>query len=156
MQFELIRGGRWAGIGRAHDLRLPDWKKLQPPPPMEPLVRDAGLNRGYQRDAYAAAWSLVYFLRARRPAEFLRFLDLLRSPDADLADRAVPERFLTAFQRSFGDDLARLERDWHVFMASVQTPLEANAPIPRPREAASVPRSSRSHRPSTRPPTAGR
>ena len=23
-QFEVIRGGRWAGIGRAHDLRLPD------------------------------------------------------------------------------------------------------------------------------------
>ena len=25
-QFEVIRGGRWAGISRAHDLRLPDWR----------------------------------------------------------------------------------------------------------------------------------
>jgi predicted DCC family thiol-disulfide oxidoreductase YuxK len=156
MQFELIRGGRWAGIGRAHDLRLPDWRKLQPPPPLEALVRDAGLNRGYRRDPYAAAWSLVYFLRTRRPAEFLRFLDLLRSPDADLADRAVPDRFLTAFQRSFGDDLARLEHDWHVFMSTVQTPLERNSPEPRSTEAASAARSSRDRRPSNPPPTAGR
>ena len=28
MQFEVIRGGRWAGIGRSRDLRLPDWRKL--------------------------------------------------------------------------------------------------------------------------------
>ena len=32
MQFEVVRGGRWAGIGRAHDLRLPDWRQIQPPP----------------------------------------------------------------------------------------------------------------------------
>ena len=30
-QFEVIRGGRWAGISRAHDLRLPDWRRLQSP-----------------------------------------------------------------------------------------------------------------------------
>ncbi len=30
-QFEVIRGGRWAGISRAHDLRLPDWRSSRPP-----------------------------------------------------------------------------------------------------------------------------
>ena len=30
-QFEVIRGGRWAGIGRAHDLRLIDWRNIQLP-----------------------------------------------------------------------------------------------------------------------------
>jgi hypothetical protein len=25
-QFEVVRGGRWAGFGRAHDLRLPEWR----------------------------------------------------------------------------------------------------------------------------------
>ncbi len=29
-QFELIRGGRWAGISRANDLRLPDWRGCNP------------------------------------------------------------------------------------------------------------------------------
>ena len=28
-QFEVIRGGRWAGISRAHDLRLPDWRRFR-------------------------------------------------------------------------------------------------------------------------------
>ena len=84
MQFEVIRGGRWAGIGRAHDLRLPDWRRIQPPLRLEPLVRDAGFGRGYNRDLYAQAWALVYYLRAQHPQQFLTFLDLLRAPDAGL------------------------------------------------------------------------
>ena len=61
-QFEVIRGGRWSGISRAHDLRLPDWRRIQDPIPLERLVRDAGFGRGYQRDLYAQAWALVYYL----------------------------------------------------------------------------------------------
>jgi hypothetical protein len=127
MQFELIRGGRWAGISRVHDLRLPDWRKFQPPQ-LEPLVRDEGMSRGYQRDAYAQTWSLVYFLRTRHPAEFLTFLDVLRGPDTSLSELAPADRFLAAFRRAFGSDLESLERDWHAFMATVKTPLELHAP----------------------------
>ena len=83
-QFEVIRGGRWAGIGRAHDLRLPDWRKLQTPIGLERLVRDAGFGRGYQRDLYAQAWALVYYLRTQHPQQFLTFIDLLRIPDRRL------------------------------------------------------------------------
>ena len=81
-QFELIRGGRWAGISRANDLRLPDWRGLPSPAKLERLVRDVGFGRGYQRDLYAQAWALVYYLRTRHPSEFLTFLDLLRNPIA--------------------------------------------------------------------------
>ena len=80
-QFEVIRGGRWSGISRAHDLRLPDWRRIQDPIRLERLVRDAGFGRGYQRDLYAQAWALVYYLRTRHSREFLTFLDLLRGPD---------------------------------------------------------------------------
>ena len=80
-QFEVIRGGRWAGISRAHDLRLPDWRRIQSPLRLERLVRDAGFGRGYQRDLYAQAWALVYYLRTQHPQQFLTFIDLLRSPD---------------------------------------------------------------------------
>ncbi|MFO0891468.1 MAG: DUF1570 domain-containing protein [Isosphaeraceae bacterium] len=132
MQFELIRGGRWAGIGRAHDLRLPDWRRIQPPPPLEPLVRDRDFNRGYQRDAYAQAWSLVYYLRDRHPAKFLTFLDLLRSPDTSLAELPASDRSLSAFRRAFGDDLVGLEHNWNTFMSSMRTPLEQNAPPASP------------------------
>ena len=130
MQFEVIRGGRWAGIGRAHDLRLPDWRKIQPPPPLEPLVRDAGYGRGYSRDPYAKAWALVYYLRARHPQQFLTFLDLLRSPDARAAELSRPDRTLDAFHRAFGADLEPLERDWHAYLSTLKTPLELHAPAP--------------------------
>jgi Protein of unknown function (DUF1570) len=129
-QFEVIRGGRWAGISRAHDLRLPDWRKLPSPPRLERLVRDAGFGRGYQRDLYAQAWALVYYLRTQHPQQFLTFLDLLRGPNADGPSPTKPaaDRVFNAFQRAFGSDLDGLESDWHQFMKNVQTPLEQNAP----------------------------
>ena len=79
--FEVVRGGRWAGIGRAHDIRLPDWRAIDPAPRLAPLLRDVGFGRGYRRDLYAQAWALVYFLRKQHPREFVTFLDLLRTPD---------------------------------------------------------------------------
>ena len=102
MQFEVIRGGRWAGIGRANDLRLPDWRRIQPSPRLEPLVRDQGFGRGYQRDLYAQSWSLVFFLRSRHPSRFLTFLDLLRSADDALWELAPADRWLAVFQRASG------------------------------------------------------
>ncbi len=79
-QFEVVRGGKWAGVGRANDLRLPDWRALRPPPALSPIVRDTGFGHGYRRDLYAEAWSLVFFLRKAHPREFTRYLDLLRAP----------------------------------------------------------------------------
>jgi hypothetical protein len=134
-QFEVIRGGRWAGISRAHDLRLPDFRRVQSPLLLERLVRDTGFGRGYQRDLYAQAWALVYYLRTQHAREFLTFVDLLRGPAGPAPAAAPGDRFFDAFQRAFGSDLDRLEKDWRQFIASLQTPLEKNAPLdqaPRP------------------------
>jgi hypothetical protein len=143
-QFEVIRGGRWAGISRAHDLRLPDWRRLQSPLRLERLVRNAGFGRGYNRDLYAQAWALVYFLRTQHAQKFLTFIDLLRSPNlgADSPASAAGDRVFNAFQRAFGTDMEKLEGDWHRFMKTVQTPLEQNAPGDDP--------ASKSNRPPTR------
>jgi len=121
-QFEVVRGGRWAGFGHAHDLRLPDWRKIDPPARLLPLIRDTGFGHGYQRDAYAAAWALVYYLRREHPAQFLTFLDLLRTPDPETRPRA--DRTVALFSAAFGADLHGLEADWHRVMATVRTPLE--------------------------------
>jgi hypothetical protein len=131
-QFEVIRGGRWAGISRAHDLRLPDWRRLHSPLRLERLVRDAGFGRGYQRDLYAQAWALVYYLRTQHPQQFLKFVDLLRSPRLDDESAASPtgDRVFDAFQRAFGNDVDRLDADWHRFMETVHTPLEQHSPAP--------------------------
>jgi Protein of unknown function (DUF1570) len=130
-QFEVIRGGRWSGISRAHDLRLPDWRKIQDPIPLDRLVRDVGFGHGYQRDLYAQAWALVYFLHTRHSREFVTFLDLLRGPDSGEAGSPATgrgDRVFGAFQRAFGSDLGTVERDWRAFMATVKTPLEQNRP----------------------------
>ena len=127
-QFEVIRGGRWAGISRAHDLRLPDWRRLQSPLQLERLVRNAGFGRGYNRDLYAQAWALVYFLRTQHPQGFLTFIDLLRSPSYEGETPAAGDRVFGAFQRAFGTDMDNLEGEWHQFMKTVQTPLEQHAP----------------------------
>jgi hypothetical protein len=133
-QFEVIRGGRWAGISRAHDLRLPDWRKLADPLPLERLVRDAGFGHGYSRDLYAQAWALVYYLRTEHPAQFLKFIDLLRNPTEGLPLGAASssDRFFHAFERAFGPDLANLERNWRVFMKAAKTPLEQHLPADQP------------------------
>jgi hypothetical protein len=107
-QFEVVRGGRWAGLGRLHDLRLADYRRISPPPPLAPLLRDAGLGQGYSADPYASAWSWVYFLRKQHPQVFLSFLDLQRSP-------SPPPTF---------PSLPPLEPDWHRFLASLRLPLD--------------------------------
>ncbi|WP_165246491.1 DUF1570 domain-containing protein [Paludisphaera soli] len=127
MQFEVVRGGTWAGIGRPHDIRLGDWRRMQPPPPLDPLIRDRGFGQGYRRDPYAQAWALVYFLRARHGESFVRFLDLLRAP-MDPSD--APPSHSELFIRAFGDDLVGLEREWHAFLDETRSPLEAHAPHP--------------------------
>jgi hypothetical protein len=135
-QFEVIRGGRWSGISRAHDLRLPDWRKLSPPPKLERVIHDVGFGHGYNRDVYAQCWALVYFLRTQHTDKFLTYLDLLRNPDkrssATEPRAAGAEHQLAVFQRAFGADLTALEKEWHRFMKTVKTPLEQHAPAPAP------------------------
>jgi hypothetical protein len=125
-QFEVVRGGQWAGFGRLHDLRLPDWRSIHPSPRLAPLLRDQGFGHGYRRDAYAGSWALVYFLRKTRPREFLAFLDRLRTPrtEGDLQ----PDRNIEAFFASFGRDLPRLEAEWHRYLDGLKTPLDAGRP----------------------------
>jgi Protein of unknown function (DUF1570) len=140
-QFEVIRGGRWGGVSRAHDLRLPDWRRLQSPLRLERLIRDSGFGRGYQRDLYAQAWALVYFLRLQKPGQFLTFIDLLRTPslEGQSTSLAPGDRVFDAFQRAFGIELDRLDGEWHTFMKTVQTPLEQNAEHSEPASKASRP-----------------
>jgi hypothetical protein len=122
-QFEVVRGGRWAGVGRANDRRLASWRAIQPAPRLVPLLRDVGLGHGYQPGRYAEAWALVYYLRQQHPRQFVAFLDLLRAPDLDPAPRS--ERTLAAFRAAFGTDLAALEASWLRYLAGLQTPLES-------------------------------
>jgi hypothetical protein len=123
-QFEVFRGGRWAGVSRPHDLRLPDWRKIQPRPRLEPLVQDKGFGRGYSRDHYAQAWALVYFLRSEHENQFVTYLDLLRSRDLAKSDRSTMPQDVDLFARVFGANIEAKEEEWQRYMSQVRTPLE--------------------------------
>ncbi len=124
-QFEVIRGGRWAGISRAHDLRLPDWRSVHPPPRLAALIRDEGFGRGYQRDLYAGSWALVFYLRERHPRRFFSYIDLLRAPAQ--SESPGPDRTVRLFKAVFGADLESLNRDWHRSLETLETPLESGS-----------------------------
>ncbi len=121
MQFEVVRGGRWAGVGRPNDFRLPVWRALNPPSRLEAILRDSGFGRGYQPGRYAEAWALVYFLRREHPREFRAYLDLLQTP----TPVGEPGRGLAAFGQVFGSDLGPLETHWKRTIGKLRTPAEA-------------------------------
>jgi hypothetical protein len=121
-QFEVVHGGRWAGVGRVNDRRLLDWRSIKPAPRLPPLLHDVGLGRGYHRQTYAQAWALVYFLRKSHPRQFLTFLDLLRNPTSEASLR--PDRAFEAFRSAFGGDLGAIEAEWHRQLADLRTLFE--------------------------------
>lgn len=126
-QFEVVRGGRWAGIGQAHDLRLSDWRSAEPVPRLAPLLRDAGFGQGYRRETYAASWGLVNYLGNVKPKEFVAFLDLLRGPETDPSmDRA--ERSSKCFRQAMNEELSGVETDWRAYLSGLKTPLESRDP----------------------------
>lgn len=129
-QFEVIRGGEWAGVGRAHDLRLNDWRQIKTIRRLPGLIRDEGFGRGYKRDLYASCWAFVYYLRKRHPQEFVSYLQLLGNPH--VGDPSARGRSVETFRTVFGDSLDDLESDWRHFMDGVATPLESHSPHPGP------------------------
>jgi len=122
-QFEVVRGGRWAGFGRANDFRLPDWRSIRPAPQLAPLLRDEGLTHGYHRARYAESWAFVYFLRKARPQEFITFLDLLKTPRTS----HDPLPTTRVFAATFGTNLDEIQTHWRRYMQDQTTPLEAHA-----------------------------
>lgn len=130
-QFEVVRGGRWAGVGRANDLRLADWRRMTPPPALVPLIHDSSFGKGFRRDVYAQAWALVFFLRKEYPQPFLAYLDLLRAPTDQGSDP------LAAFHDLFGADTAPLQASWRGYLRSLRTPLDEQRPAPSARSAES-------------------
>lgn len=125
-QFEVVRGGRWSGPGRAHDLRLPDWRS-QPHPDLGSVITDAGFGQGYRRDVYAGCWALVYFLRKTRPDQFSQWLDVLRIADNSTA-ATPPSQARAKFEAAFGADLGQLNEEWIEYMNKISFPLEEKRP----------------------------
>ena len=126
-QFEVVRGGRWAGIGRANDLRLLDWRAVASLPRLGPLIRDNGFGHGYSGALYSQSWALVYFLQRTRPDRFVSLIDRLKTPDR-LEDSPDAARFINVFLAAFREGLEVIQADWIRTVTETRTPLEENAP----------------------------
>lgn len=107
MQYEPMRGGRFAGSASVNTLRLSDWRATQPAPTLHSVVRGERLTN---EAGYAAAWALVFLLRQSQPERFQAMLDRLKVPGPDLA--SPTERGERAFQAVFGTDLDQLRQEW--------------------------------------------
>ncbi len=126
-QFEVVRSGRWVGVGRAHDLRLLDWRKSEGSVDLESFLKDAGFGRGYDSLLYARSWALVYYLRKVHPEKYHIFLDVLRNP-ASLVEERRQESIAATFRSVFGADLGKMEKDWRRYIDGLKTPLEEESP----------------------------
>lgn len=126
MQFEVVRGGRWAGISQPHLGRLADWAALSDTPGLLPLVRDTGYGRGFDRALYTRAWALTCFLRTRYPEVLVSFIDQLRTPGLGRSSGAT--RYEEALEAAWGRDLSSLDTEWRQEMSS-KARLEVATPV---------------------------
>ncbi len=124
MQYESIRGGRWAGLSHPSGLRLGEFRKVSPPPRLEKALATTSLGQGYNRDGYATAWSLVYYLRQERTPAFVAILDTLRAPSLEAEPGA--SLLIDALKSATHTELADEEARWHQALRS----LHASRPEP--------------------------
>lgn len=120
MQFESLRGGHWGGLANPSVLRLRDWNALKSTSTLASLLRDEGLSRGYDREAYANAWSFVNYVSQRRPECWIAILDALRVPNSRERDpRRIAREVLISASKQ---DLHAWELAWraHARPASLE------------------------------------
>ena len=122
-QFEVVRAGRWAGVGRAHDLRLPDWRRSKGDLDLNFILNDGGFGRGYDPKVYARSWALVYYLRKVHPEKFHDFLEVLRNRTEEF-NGASGDHHATKFRLIFGENLVEFQQEWETFIDKLRTPLE--------------------------------
>lgn len=133
MQFEVVRGGVWAGADKINDFRLPNYRKLENRASAAQIVADQLLGRGFDPDLYAQAWAFTYFLRLKRPREFQAYLDLLRDEGSRAEDDLSPaDRNLRLFKSIFGSDINSIDQEYKLMMKTLTTPLEEGDRSPRP------------------------
>jgi len=113
----------WGGIGKLNKHNfvnlanyLPDRKKDS----LELLLLDDSRLRNGETMAstYAEAWGLTYYLIKSKPKDFVKYLAATREKPP--GSRSTPKDRMELFRRCFGEDLAKIDKDFIKFM-QVQT-----------------------------------
>lgn len=129
------RDGDWGGANRINPFHLATIRDLNDPlaiqlqqrglmpprlgrDPDTPLVEYLVTRAELTPTDYALAWALTYYLANKRFDDLVAYLKDLgrRAP----LEPSPPERELAEFRRHFGDDLAKLDRAFQKYLASLR------------------------------------
>jgi hypothetical protein len=106
----------WKTIGALNKKRLGEFQNFvrqrRKPDSLKTLVSD-GKRFGNPQQAgetYAEAWALTYFLNKTQPRQYAAYLKQLSEKQPLMWGK--PDERLKEFQKAFGDDLEKLDRDF--------------------------------------------
>jgi hypothetical protein len=114
----------WSGIGKVNAPRLFRFREFlktkREPDSLETLVRDNSrfADADSAIDAYAEAWALTYFLIRTRIRDYSKYLQLISQKQP--LRWSKPEERLAEFQSVFGNDFARLNREFLSFTSRLR------------------------------------
>ena len=113
----------WGGIGKVnwHNYNvLSRYMPNRTNDSLEMLLLDDGRLRSGETmtNAYAEAWGLTYYLIKSKPKQFVSFIKAIR--DKPPGTRSTPKERIELFQKCFGDDLSKLDKDFVRFLQKVR------------------------------------
>jgi len=110
----------WRTIGQPNPFRLPRFLEFaarrRGSDSLRTLIATDDRFRSPEtaEDAYAEAWALTFFLIKQRRRQYVRYLACVAAKPRLVADS--PEQRVKDFQRQFGSDWQRLDRDFLEFV----------------------------------------
>ena len=124
--FETPAGAGWGGIGAVNDSRLSDYRIVSRDPKRNSLELVISDQLFYQArdqeevvEAYGQAWGLTYFLMETRFNKLVAYYERCSQFENELP----PDKRVSVFIEVFGD-LRSLEREYHLFMATLKTDVD--------------------------------
>jgi hypothetical protein len=116
---DLGEGKGWRTIGDVNRVRLftfAAYARRRPPDSLLSLLRENTRMQNSQTavDAYAEAWALNYFLINARKEQYQAYLKTLAAKKPLVS--TSPDERLAEFRAAFGDDIARLDREFLAYI----------------------------------------
>ena len=113
----------WGGIGKVNWHNYQIFSRYLPNRPKESLelllLDDARLRHGEtMTNAYAEAWGLTYYLIKGKPKQFANYIKSLREKPP--GNQSSQKERIELFQRCFGDDLSKVDKDFIRFMQKIR------------------------------------
>jgi hypothetical protein len=112
----------WGGIGKVNWHNFQNLKRYLPVRPKDSLEQllldDNRLRSGdTMTNGYAEAWGLTYFLIKSKPKQFAAYIKILR--ERMPGNQSTPKERIEIFQRCFGDDLGKTDKEFLRFLQNV-------------------------------------